>query len=384
VRSVTVARRLDGPASRWRAPGRVNLIGEHTDYNQGFVLPLAIGFGVTATVRPRSDAWLHLTSAQAASGEVIEVSTLAPGAVHGWAAYVAGVWWALHQGGWRIGGADVHVDGDVPVGAGLSSSAALECSVASAAAEVFGLGLSRPELVQVTRRSENDFVGVPNGIMDQSASMLATAGNALFLDARTLKTEQVPFALSSHGLAMLVIDSKTPHALVDGEYAARRRSCEAAAATLGVPALRDVPLAGLEERLQGVADEQTRRRARHVVTENGRVLDTVALLQADRPDAIGSLLTASHVSMRDDFEITSDRVDLAVDVALRAGALGARMTGGGFGGCVIALVQSSGPSGPAAVAAAVEAAFAAKGYASPVPFVVQAEAGAHRVAATTG
>jgi galactokinase len=365
---------------RWRAPGRVNLIGEHTDYNDGYVLPIAIGFGVTSTVGPREDSRLRMTSAQSGPDAVeVDIDTLEPGCVDGWAAYVAGVVWALRQRGHRVTGADIHVDGDVPAGSGLSSSAALECSVAAALADAYELGLSRPELVQITKLSENVFVGVPNGIMDQSASLLATEGHALFLDARTLETEQVPFDLAGHGLALLVIDSKTPHALVDGEYADRRRSCEEAAAALAVPALRDVALDGLDARLSRIPDEVTRRRARHIVTENARVLETVELLRAVRPRDIGPLLTLSHTSMRDDFEITAPQVDLAQEVALDAGAIGARMTGGGFGGCVIALVEVDGPAGPDAVSAAVAGAFSARGYNPPVPFIVAAAAGAHLV-----
>ena len=373
------------PACRWRAPGRVNLIGEHTDYNDGFVLPLAIGFGVTATVRLRQDGLLRMTSAQETTGPVqVGVDALAPGSVSGWPAYVAGVVWSLRQRGHRVGGADIEVDGDVPTGAGLSSSAALECSVAAALADACSLGLSREELVQLTKLSENVFVGVPNGIMDQSASMLATAGHLLFLDTRTLVAEQVPFDLAGHGLALLVVDSRTPHALVDGEYAARRASCEAAATALGVPALRDVGpdgLAGegLAATLARLPDAVTARRARHIVTENARVLRTVELLREGRLGEIGPLLTASHASMRDDFEITAPQVDLAAQAALAAGALGARMTGGGFGGCVIALVAARGPAGPDAVAGAVTAAFAARGFDPPTRFLVTPATGAHRL-----
>jgi len=377
------------PESVWRAPGRVNLIGEHTDYNDGFVLPIAITYGVTAAAASRPDRTLRLVSAQADQVTEVDVDSLAPGSVPGWAAYVAGVVWALRESGHDVGGADVHVDGDVPRGAGLSSSAALECSTAAALCDAYGLELSATEIVQLTKKSENRFVGVPNGIMDQSASMLATSGHALFLDARTLRTEQVPLDLAQAGLALLVIDSKTPHALVDGEYAERRRSCETAAALLGVRALRDVTVHGLRDAVSHLASAAPAeeadvliRRMRHIVTENDRVLRTVALL-GDRAldhgegiDTVGALLTASHVSMRDDFEITAPQVDLAVEAALTAGAYGARMTGGGFGGCVIALVDAA---RSADVADAVAASFAAKGYAPPVPFVTEAEAGAHRV-----
>ena len=377
------------PESVWRAPGRVNLIGEHTDYNDGFVLPIAITYGVTAAAASRPDRTLRLVSAQADQVTEVDVDSLAPGSVPGWAAYVAGVVWALRESGHDVGGADVHVDGDVPRGAGLSSSAALECSTAAALCDAYGLELSATEIVQLTKKSENQFVGVPNGIMDQSASMLATSGHALFLDARTLRTEQVPLDLAQAGLALLVIDSKTPHALVDGEYAERRRSCETAAALLGVRALRDVTVHGLGDAVSHLASAAPAeeadvliRRMRHIVTENDRVLRTVALL-GDRAldhgegiDTVGALLTASHVSMRDDFEITAPQVDLAVEAALTAGAYGARMTGGGFGGCVIALVDAARSADDAD---AVAARFAAKGYAPPVPFVTEAEAGAHRV-----
>ncbi len=203
--------------ARWYAPGRVNLIGEHTDYNEGFVLPIALQLGVTATVSPRADGRLVLTSAQSDDGPVeVGVGRLEPGGVQGWAAYVAGVVWAFQRDGHSVGGADIHVDGDVPAGSGLSSSAALECSVAAAFAEAYGLGVSRAALVAVARRAENDFVGVPTGVMDQSAALLATEGHALFLDARSLETRQIPLDLHGHGLALLVIDTRTPHALVDG------------------------------------------------------------------------------------------------------------------------------------------------------------------------
>ena len=290
---------------------------------------------------------------------------------------MAGVVWALRHGGHAVGGADIHVDGDVSAGSGLSSSAALECSVAAAVAEAYGLPISREELARTARLAENVFVGVPSGVMDQNASLLATEGHALFLDARTLETRQVPFDPSRHDFALLVIDTHTPHALVDGEYAARRRSCEEAARALGVAALRDVSQEDLEARLTAVTDPVARRRARHIVTENARVLATVDLLLADRIADVGALFTASHASMRDDFEITCPEVDLAQETVLAAGALGARMTGGGFGGCVIALVEASGGRGAEAVGRAVTEAFDAAGYAVPAPFVVNASAGAH-------
>ncbi len=365
------------PGCVWWAPGRVNLIGEHTDYNDGYVLPLAIPFGVQAAVRERPDRVLRVVSAQSGPAADLRVDTLRPGGAAGWSAYVAGVVWALGEAGHEIGGLDVLVDGDVPLGAGLSSSAALECSVAAAVVDLFDLGLDRSALVQLTKRSENAFVGVPNGILDQSASLLATEGHLLFLDTRTLASRQVPFDLARHGLALLVVDTRAPHALVDGEYAARRLACEAAARELGVPALRDVDLAELPEALARLVDPVIRRRARHVVTEDDRVLRVVGLLDAgDDPRAIGSLLTASHVSLRDDFEVTVPALDVAVDAALDAGAHGARMTGAGFGGCVITLVDTA--NAPA-VERAVAEAFRSRGFAPPKAFEVTPAAGAHRL-----
>lgn len=363
------------PAVGWWAPGRVNLVGEHTDYNEGFVLPLAIPYGVAAAVARRPDGVLRVASVQA-GGEPVDtaVERLAPGSVTGWAAYVAGVGWALRAAGHPVAGADVLVDGDVPVGAGLSSSAALACAAAAALADLFGLAMPRRELARVAQRAENAFVGVPTGIMDQSAALLATAGHALFLDTRTLHAEQVPLDLAGHGLALLVVDTRSPHALVEGAYAERRGSCESAARTLGVPALRDVAVGDLDAALGALPDPIARRRVRHVVTEDDRVLRTVALLRAGDLRAVGPLLTASHTSLRDDYEVSVPRLDVAVAAALAAGAHGARMTGGGFGGCVIALVDAAAVP---AVADAVTADFAAHGWAAPRAFVVTPSAGAH-------
>lgn len=318
----------------WRAPGRLNLIGEHTDYNDGFVLPFALPYATSATVTPRADGALRLRSAQRGEADPLTVAGLEPGAVTGWAAYAAGVVWVLREAGHDVsGGFDVLVDGDVPEGAGLSSSAALECAVVSALDDALGLGLAPADRALLAQRAENDFVGMPSGVMDQMASVLGTEAHALFLDCRSLQVEQVPLDLP--GLSILLVDSRAPHQLTDGAYADRRRACEAAAAALGVPALRDATEADLD-RLDGVP----LRRARHVVTENARVLATVTALREGRTADVGPLLSASHASMRDDFEITVPRVDLIAATAVAAGALGARMTGGGFGGCVLALVPA--------------------------------------------
>jgi galactokinase len=364
----------------WSAPGRVNLIGEHTDYNDGFVLPIALPCTTTATVSARSDGQLWMRSVQR-PGELVRlaVADLRPGdGPNGWAAYVAGVVWTLREAGHRVGGGwDVSVDGQVPEGSGLSSSAALECSVVAALDDALGLQLPRRDLALLAQRAENAFVGMPSGVMDQMAAMLCTAGAALFLDTRTLAAEQVPFDLAAESLTLLVVDTRTPHRLVEGEYAARRRSCERAAAVLGVPALRDLSGADLPAALARLADDVQRRLVRHVVSENERVLATVQLLRSGRLREIGPLLTASHASLRDDFEVTVPQLDIAVQAALAAGAYGARMTGGGFGGCVIVLAEAAGER---AVREAVDAAYAAHGFGPPSYLTAIASAGARPMA----
>jgi galactokinase len=359
----------------WRAPGRVNLIGEHTDYNDGFVLPFGIAQGCTATISTSRDATVRVTSAQEPEPVTVALADIRPGATTGWAAYVTGIVGALGERAGRqaLPGLVIDVDSDVPPGAGLSSSAALICSIAAALNDLLGLGLDRQDLVAAARHAENDYVGAPTGGMDQLASLLCRADHALLCDMRSLHTEAVPFDPPASGLALLVIDTRARHRNADGEYGARRASCEEAARRLGVPALRDVT--DLPAALAALDDDVLRRRVRHVVTENERVGDTAGLLRAGQLADIGPVLTASHISMRDDYEITVPEVDTAVDVALATGALGARMTGGGFGGCVIALVPSDRQS---VVERAVAAAYRAAGYAAPQSFVVSASAGAHR------
>lgn len=365
------------PEGVWAAPGRVNLIGEHTDYNDGFVLPLAIPQGVLAAVARRDDGVLRLVSRQQDGRVELSVDKLAPGSPGGWSGYVLGVAWALREAGHDVGGADILVDGDVPLGAGLSSSAALECAAALALVDLFGLDVPRPDLAKLAQKAENDYVGMPCGVLDQSASLLCTEDHALFMDTRTLAAEQVPLDLGGAGLTLLVVDTKAPHRHVDGEYAQRRAACEEAARLLGVPALRDVALDGLDDALARLSDPVLKRRVRHVVTENERVLDTVQRLRAGSPRDIGGLLTQSHESLRDDYEVTVDELDTAVEAALGAGALGARMTGGGFGGCIIALVDTELAE---TVVARVQEAFALKGFNRPASFVVQPSPGARRLA----
>jgi galactokinase len=277
-------------------------------------------------------------------------------------------------------GLSIVVDGDVPSGAGLSSSAALECAVALALRDLFALDLGPADLVDVARRAENDFVGAPTGILDQSASLLCTTGHALFLDTRDRSSEQVPFDLAGSALALLVIDSGTTHDHAEGGYGDRRRECEAAADRLGVSLLREVDDVGrLDALLDGTAEGEVRhRRARHVVTEDARVLEVVATLRAAAdPRAIGPVLTAGHASLRDDFEVSVPLLDACVDAALAAGAHGARMVGGGFGGSAIALVDVDAVD---EVTAAVDERFAAEGQSAPRTFVTVPSAGARRLA----
>lgn len=365
-------RRPDGV---WAAPGRVNVIGEHTDYNDGFVLPMALPQGVRAAAARTADDRVRVVSLQEPGEPVGFPVDVRPGDVTGWAAYVAGVVWSLRSAGHAVGGVDLAVDGDVPAGAGLSSSAALECSVACALNELFDLDIAPADLARLAQRAENDFVGMPCGVMDQMASVACEEGHLLFLDTRSLRAERVPFDTASFDRTLLVIDTRAPHRLVDGEYARRRAACEAAAETVGVRALRDVAVDDLPAVLPRLDDEQ-QRRVRHVVTENARVEDVVHRLRDGDLDGIGPLLTASHASLRDDYEVTVGELDAAVEAALSAGALGARMTGGGFGGCVIALVAADRAE---AVFDAVREAFATAGYAEPTAFTAVPSPGAHRV-----
>lgn len=361
------------PAGVWAAPGRVNLIGEHTDYNEGYVMPFALAQRVLIAAAPRNDPTWSVTSLNNDSTKIFSAADLNPG-MAGWQAYVAGVVWALQEAGHRVGGADLVLTSDVPEGAGLSSSAALECAVLTALADLNDLDIVGIERAKLARRSENVFVGAPTGLMDQAASTLCTAGHALFFDCRTDAAEQVLFDTTSAGLEILVLDTKTPHALVDSEYAARRASCEQAARLLGIPALRDVT--DLDAALDQIPDPVLKRRVRHVVTENARVLEAADVLRAGRIADLAPLLDASHESMRDDFEITVPQVDLAVETARSSGSLGARMTGGGFGGCIIALVELGDSE---RIGEAIVESFGAAGYGPPVYFTAVPSTGAQRL-----
>ncbi len=372
------------PEGIWSAPGRVNLIGEHTDYNEGYVLPFAIQHRTYAAVALNGTDDIRVESTFADSQVVAHLSDLdsifptPPGAepaVPEWSAYVLGIAWALRA--LRPGatpGVDIAIASDVPLGAGLSSSAAIEGSVASALNELWNLSLDPVALAQVGRRAENEAVGAPTGIMDQMASMLGQPDAATFLDCRTLETRSIPTGFTAAYLELLVIDTRVSHAHSTGGYRERRASCERGAELLGIRSLRD---AGIDDlpRAAELMDDVTFRRVRHIVTENQRVLDTVAALTEQGPRAIGDLLVASHVSMRDDFEISAPELDTAVDAALAAGAIGARMTGGGFGGSAIALVEHDTVE---QVTDAVTRAFADAGFTTPHIFPVAPSAGPRR------
>lgn len=367
------------PEGVWAAPGRVNLIGEHTDYNDGFVMPFALPHVTLAAVARRDDGVLRLHSADVPGGPVeLRVADLAPGTDDGWTAYPAGVVWALREAGHPVSGADVHLTSTVPSGAGLSSSAALEVVVALALNDLYALGLKGWQLARLCQRAENVYVGAPTGIMDQTASACCEEGHALFLDTRDLSQRQVPFDLAREGLRLLVVDTRVKHAHSDGEYGRRRAGCEKGAALLGVDALRDVPHDGLDAALARLGDEEEiRRLVRHVVTEDARVERVISLLSSSAgARAIGPVLTEGHASLRDDFRISCPELDLVVDTALAAGALGARMTGGGFGGSAIVLAEEG---GVAALTEAVEAAFAEAGFTAPRVFEAVPSAGARRL-----
>ncbi len=343
------------------APGRVNLIGEHVDYNGGRCLPFALTQSTRAVVTRREDDLVRVTSRGTSwEGRVGELET-APT----WALYVVGVLLALGVDE----GLDIAIESDVPIGAGLSSSAAIECSVAVAVDALLGLGRSNEDLVAACVKAEGETVGAPTGGLDQAAAVHAEARHALFIDFAEDRREQVPFDPAVHSLAVLVIDTKVSHELTDGGYGARRDDAWAAAAELGLEHLA----AATPDQLDALP-ARLLRRARHVVSEVARVDAFVQALRDDDWSALGPLLVASHASLRDDYEVSCEELDLAVDTAGQAGALGARMTGGGFGGSAIALVPLERVQ---AVQAAVTTAFAAQGWRSPEFFVAEPGPGAH-------
>ena len=341
-----------------QAPGRVNLIGEHIDYSQGFVLPFAIDLYTSVAIRIRNDGIIRIASSQRNQHfETFEVSEIKPGYGNGWVKYPLGVLWALKISS----GADIFIDGKVPSGAGLSSSAALECSIAFGLNELFTLGKTLKELALLTQKAENDYVGVPCGIMDQSISLMGKSGNALLIDCRDLNATLIPLDLARAGLQLLIIDTGVHHALVDGGYAERRASCESAANKIGVESMRQLSISTLEDNKEKLSKTEYLR-ARHAVTEIARVLETVLKLEDFDYGAVGALLNDSHFSLRDDYTVSCPESDLVVNTANTNGALGARMVGGGFGGSVIALIDRA-ETGKISIA--IEQAFANAGYKPP-------------------
>ncbi|MCC2593076.1 galactokinase [Tessaracoccus sp. OS52] len=362
------------PEGLWFAPGRVNLIGEHTDYNDGFVLPFALAQRAVVAAGRRDDGLVVMHSVELDDTVTVGIDDLSPGA-DGWSAYLAGVVWALRESGHEVGGVTLALTSDVPLGAGLSSSAAIECAVVAAMVDLFGLEIEPIDRAKLARLAENAYVGAPTGLLDQAASTLCRADAGLFLDCRSLEGSLVPLPMTEQGLEVLVLDTKTPHSHVDGEYGARRATCEAAAAKLGLPALRDIT--DLDAALAELDDEVMRKRVRHVVTENARTEEAFRVATGGRLADLAGLLDASHESMRLDYEITVPTVDLAVETARSAGALGARMTGGGFGGCIIALCHLGAGDG---IGQEIAKAFATAGHGAPEWFIATPSPGAGRLA----
>ena len=319
------------------APGRVNLIGEHTDYNDGFVLPMAIDRDILIMLRPRDDRMARLWSLDFAQEAVFALDAIAPDPTAPWSNYVRGVAWALAEKGITLRGMDAAIHGAVPIGAGLSSSAALEVAAGLALLASSGQSLPLPALALACQRAENEFVGNRCGIMDQFISALGRAGHALLLDCRTLEQEHVPLPA---GYRIVIANSMVRRALVNSAYNERRAQCEEAARALGVGALRDADEAMLESAKPRLSD-RVYRRARHVIAENTRVLQAVDALRRGDAATFGALMDASHASLRDDYEVSCRELDALVEIARRQpGCLGARMTGAGFGGCTVNLVQS--------------------------------------------
>ncbi|MCA0335514.1 MAG: galactokinase [Actinobacteria bacterium] len=358
-----------------RGPGRVNLIGEHTDYNSGLALPFAIGQATVVAVRERTDDLVIVSSDQFNEPVRLRLDQIRPGQVPGWAAYPLGALWGLLGAGvprdrWR--GFEASFVSDVPSGAGLSSSAAIECALLVALDHLWGLGLDSAALAAAGQRGENDVAGAPTGVLDQTAVLNGRREHAVLVDARSGDVELVPLRLACAGLVLAVVDTGVSHAHSTGGYAARRASCERAAAQLGMESLRELGVEDLAAASAQLGAEDARR-VRHVVGENARVLETVNALGVGDLDRMGGLMTASHVSLRDDFEVSCSELDLAVEASLAAGALGARMTGGGFGGSAIALVREADLE---AVETAVRSAFDRRGFGPPRVFSVQPEDGA--------
>lgn len=371
---MTFEARFDrGAQTAWWAPGRVNLIGDHTDYAGGLVLPFATPWGTTTWAAPRSDGLLAMVSEQRDQALTrFPLDSLEPNASR-WTAYVEGAAWALLNEGVELTGADVYVDGNVPLGAGLSSSAALTCSTLLALLDLAGQHWSLERVAAAARQVENDYLGAPVGVMDPLVAMHGRRDYALLIDTQALSIEPVPLVLADHDCSLLVTTTHAQHQTSDDHYASRVAEVKAAESSLGVPSLREVTD---PQRVEEIADPVIRRRARHVLTENARVRKTVALLKSNQLRSVGSMLTASHRSLRDDFDVSSPELDLAVSAALDADALGARLTGAGFGGSTITLVDATEAE---RIETAIKSAFDARGWAKPDVRSVRPSGGAHAV-----
>jgi galactokinase len=357
------------PVGVWSAPGRANLIGEHTDYNAGLVLPFAIDRRTYAAIGLRNDGIVRVSSE--GFPNLVEVNFSAESSFSGWSAYPLGVVKVLHEKtGHTVEGFDIHLVSDVPTGAGLSSSAAIECAVAVALNDIWGTQISKAEIALIGQRAENTVVGAPTGFMDQFASMFGEQDSAIYLDCRTQEVKSVPLGLGS--LKVLVMDTQEKHSHATGGYAARRQACDSAVEIMGVQTLRDID-ASMLEHAQQLLPEETYRRVRHVVTENDRVSEAVKAFEIGDFTRVGELFAQSHMSMRDDFEISTLALDLAVESSLMGGAVASRMTGGGFGGAAIALVEADKVS---SVMKVVEEAFVAQGLTTPHQFTVVPSQGA--------
>lgn len=352
-----------------RAPGRVNLIGEHTDYNEGFVLPMAIDRATWIAFSPRNDG--HVRAHSVDFDETLEFSLgHFENTDQGWLEYVKGMAWVLQAAGYRLTGWNGTIAGDVPVGAGLSSSASIELAVARAFATISDIPWNPPVIAQLAQRAENEWVGMNCGIMDQMISAAGVAGTALLIDCRSLETRNVPLPPDT---VIVVLDTATRRGLVDSAYNERRKQCEDAARAFNVQALRDVSLAEFERRAHEL-DDVTRRRARHVISENERTLAAADAMNAGDAARMGELMNASHISLRDDFEVSSDALNLMVEQAQQQpGCYGARMTGAGFGGCAVALVQAAAASD---FAAAVGQGYRQAANLEPSIYICQPAAGA--------
>lgn len=361
------------PTLHVRAPGRVNLIGEHTDYNDGFVLPMAIDRAVWLAVRPRSDGRVYARSLQQSAPVLFALDAIERSGA-GWAEYVKGMAYMLQQAGYTLQGWEGVLSSDVPVGSGLSSSAALEMSIGCAFAAVSGFAFDGVHMAQLGQKTENEWVGANTGIMDQMISANGRAGYALLIDCRDLSLQPTPLPPDT---AILIMDTMTRHSHTESGYNERRASCERAAAHFGATHLRDVTLEQLES-AQPDLDAVTLRRARHVVTENQRVLDAIVAMRQHDASMLGQLMNASHASLRDEFEVTNEALDVMAALAqAQPGCYGARMTGGGFGGCAVALVAADSAE---SITQSVAAQYEARTGLTPDIFVTTATAGAAVVA----